>query len=370
MKYRKMGNTGIDVSVLGFGCMRLPTVESEDKSINEAEAIKIIRHAIDSGVNYIDTAYFYHGGNSEILVGKALKDGYREKVSLATKLPLGSIECEDDVERIFNDQLRKLQTDRIDFYLLHAADANGWNNKVLKYDILPKLEKLKAEGKIGHIGFSFHDDFSAFKMIIDSYSGFEFCQIQFNYLDTDYQAGIEGLEYAASKGLGVIVMEPLRGGKLANPGEEISAVLSDEKTPVEWALDFVWNRPEVSLLLSGMGSLQMVTDNLEYADRAEAGMLDECALDMLAKAKKINDSETVVPCTGCQYCTPCPSGVEIPRVFAAFNKISEGGRRLVKEVFPDIDDHTRLCKECGSCESRCPQHIEIIEMLKRVRRNF
>lgn len=370
MQYRAMGKTGVKVSALGYGCMRFPVIEQNDKEIDEAQAAELLRYAIDNGVNYVDTAYFYHGGNSEIIVGKALENGYREKVNLATKLPVGKVECEEDVEKIFFHQLEKLRTDHIDFYLLHAMNADLWENKVLKFDILPKLEKLKADGKIGHIGFSFHDNFAAFKKIVDGYDKFEFCQIQFNYVDTDYQAGIDGLEYAASKGLGVIVMEPLRGGKLADPADEIKAVLPDGKTPVEAALDFVWNRPEVSLLLSGMGSMQMVKDNILYAGRSGVNMLGESDIKAFAEAKKKFDAQEVIPCTGCRYCTPCPSGVMIPRIFAAFNRIAEGGRKLVVDDLPNIEEMTLLCRECGECVKKCPQHIDIPEMLKKVRRNF
>ena len=364
MKYRVLGKTGAEVSALGFGCMRLPVLENDQ--IDEAEAIRIIRNGIDNGINYLDTAFGYHGGQSEILVGKALKDGYRNKAYLATKLPLWNIKCEEDVDKIFNEQLSKLDTDYIDFYLLHAVNNESWETKVLKFDILPKLEKKLAEGKIKHLGFSFHDDLEVFKKIVDSYDGFEFCQIQFNYIDTDYQAGLEGLEYAASKGLGVIVMEPLLGGKLANPHEKIAAILPKEKTPVEWALDFIWNRPEVGMLLSGMGTEQMVTDNIGYADNSYVGMLSEDDVSMLSEAKHIFDEMNLVPCTGCEYCMPCPAGVRIPEVFSAFNKITEGGRRLVKEIFPDIETNASLCKKCGKCESACPQHIEIIKTLKNV----
>lgn len=368
MRYRVLGKTGVEVSVLGFGCMRFPTLE--DDSIDEAQAIEMVRHGIDSGINYLDTAFGYHSGNSERLVGKVLKDGYREKAYLATKLPLWSVNCEEDVEKIFNEQLEKLDTDYIDFYLLHAVNNESWETKVLKFDILPKLEKLKKQGKIRHLGFSFHDDLWVFKKITDAYDGFEFCQIQFNYIDVDYQAGIEGLEYAASKGLGVIVMEPLLGGKLANLNEKVAAKLSGEKTPVEWALDFVWNRPEVGMLLSGMGSMQMVEDNLSYADKSEAGMLSQEQLEMLADAKRVFDEMNLVPCTGCEYCMPCPAGVQIPKVFSAFNNITAGGRRLVKEIFPDIESNASLCKKCGKCESACPQHIKISETLRMVKNQF
>ncbi len=368
MRYRVLGKTNVEVSALGFGCMRLPVFD--DDSINEAEAVRIIRRGIDNGINYLDTAFGYHNGQSEILVGKALKDGYRNKAYLATKLPLWSVNCEDDVERIFNEQLSKLDTDYIDFYLLHAVNNESWETKVLKFDILPKLEKKLAEGKIKHLGFSFHDDLDIFKKIIDSYDGFEFCQIQFNYIDIDYQAGIEGLEYAASKGLGVIVMEPLLGGKLANLHDKVAEKLSDKKSAVEWALDFVWNRPEVGMLLSGMGSQQMVDDNIGYADVSAPGMLSDDELKMLSDAKLVFDEMNLVPCTGCEYCMPCSEGVKIPRIFSSFNKITEGGRRLVKEVFPDIEVNASLCKKCGKCESACPQHIKISEMLRMIKNQF
>lgn len=370
MRYREMGKTGVEVSVLGFGCMRFPTVEGEDGKIDEVKSIEMLRHAIDSGVNYLDTAFFYHSGSSERLVGKALKDGYRDLVYLATKLPLGEVKCEEDVERIFNEQLEKLDTECIDFYLLHAVNNDSWENRVVKFDILPKLEKLKEQGKIKHLGFSFHDDLWAFKKIIDAYDGFEFCQIQLNYIDVDYQAGLEGLEYAASKGIGVIIMEPLLGGKLANPDERVAGKLSKDKTPVEWAFDFLWNRPEVSMLLSGMGSMQMVNDNLGYADKAAVGMLSQANLEMLSEAKKAFDELNLVPCTGCEYCMPCPAGVEIPKVFSAFNNITVGGRRLVKEIFPEIESNASLCKKCGKCESACPQHIKIADTLRKVKNSF
>ena len=370
MRYREIGNTGAEVSVLGFGCMRLPTVDGSDGNIDEAKAVEMVRYAIDNGVNYLDTAYFYHSGNSESFVGKVLKDGYRNKTYVATKLPLGNVNCEEDVEKIFNEQLSRLGVDYIDFYLLHAVNNDSWDNRVVKFDVMSKLEKFKEEGKIRHIGFSFHDDLWVFKKVIDAYDKFEFCQIQFNYIDVDYQAGIEGLEYASSKGLGVIVMEPLLGGKLANPVENVAEKLDKSKTPVEWALDFVWNRPEVSMLLSGMGSMQMVEDNLGYADKADIGMLSDENLDMLADAKKTFDELNLVPCTGCEYCTPCPEGVLIPKVFSAFNKIAEGGRRLVKEIFPDIENNCSLCVKCGKCEKACPQHINLIETLRKVKNQF
>ncbi len=366
MRYRVLGKTGKEVSTLGFGCMRLPTVGGADGNIDEAQAIEMVRHAIDNGLNYLDTAFFYHSGNSEKFVGNVIKDGYRDKTYIATKLPLGNINCESDVEKIFNEQLQRLGVECIDFYLLHAVNNDSWENRVVKFDVLPKLERLKEQGKIKHLGFSFHDDFWVFKKVIDAYDGFEFCQIQLNYIDVDYQAGIEGLEYAASKGLGVIVMEPLLGGKLATPAANVAAKLGKEKSPVEWAFDFLWNRPEVSMLLSGMGSMQMVNDNLGYTDKADVGMLTQDDLKMLSEAKLVFDKMNLVPCTGCEYCMPCPAGVLIPKVFSSFNNITTGGRRLVKEIFPDIESNASLCKKCRKCENACPQHIKVIDNLKMV----
>lgn len=367
MKYRAVGKTDFSASALGFGCMRFPLLEAgNDKSVDEAEAVRILRFAIDSGVNYIDTAYGYHGGTSELIVGKALKDGYREKVSLATKLPLWNLSCTEDFDRLLSEQLSKLQTDHIDFYLLHAVNNESWETKVKPFGIIEKMLEAREKGLIRHIGFSFHDDLGVFKKVIDECDAFEFCQIQLNYIDVDTQAGLEGLEYAAAKGLGVIVMEPLLGGKLANPKKNVEELIDDKKSPVEWALDFLWNRPEVSLILSGMGSMQMVRDNLAYADKAAVGMLTGQDLDMLAGVKKEFDSLTVVPCTGCEYCMPCPSGVMIPKVFAAYNEIASGGRRRVKELFPDIEVNASLCKKCGKCESKCPQQIKIIDSLKMI----
>ena len=370
MKYRRLGKTNENVSVLGFGCMRLPTLNGEDGNIDIEKSVEMVRYAIDNGVNYLDTAFFYHSGNSEKFVAKVIKDGYREKAFVATKLPLGNVNCEEDVEKLFYEQLEKLETDYVDFYLLHAVNNDNWENRVVKFDIIPKIEKLKAEGKIRHFGFSFHDDLEVFKKIIDSYDGFEFCQIQLNYVDTDYQAGIEGLEYAASKGLGVIVMEPLLGGKLASPAESVGSILDKSKAPVEWAFDFLWNRKEVSMLLSGMGSMDMVKDNIGYADNAEADMLSESEEEMFKKAKKAFDELTLIPCTGCEYCMPCPEGVLIPKVFSAYNTVATASRRYVKEIFPDIEENTLLCKKCGKCEKACPQHIQIADMLRQVRNKF
>ncbi|MBP7332843.1 MAG: aldo/keto reductase, partial [Firmicutes bacterium] len=269
MQYRRFGSLDWQASALGFGCMRLPTVDGKALSgnIDEAESIQMIRFAIDRGVNYVDTAYPYHEKNSEIVTGKALKDGYRGKVRLATKSPVWSIKKTEDFDLFLNEQLKKLQTDYIDFYLFHGLDKKRWDNVVIKMNLLEKAESAQRDGKIGYIGFSFHDRYDVFQEIIDGYNGWTFCQIQYNYMNTEHQAGARGLRYAASKGLAVVIMEPLLGGRLANPPAPVLNVFKKTgKTPVDSALQWVWNQPEVSLLLSGMHTMRQVEENIASAD--------------------------------------------------------------------------------------------------------
>ena len=372
MKYRSMGQTGIEVSALGFGAMRLPIITDENgnASIHEEEAIKMIRTAIDHGVNYVDTAYPYHNGMSEILVGKALKDGYREKAMVATKSPVWLIKSEDDFERYLEEQLHKLEIDSIDFYLLHALSLQRFQDIVLKYDLFPKMIEAKKKGKIKHMGFSFHDNWDAFKTIVDSTDAWDFCQIQMNYIDVNNQATIQGMEYAASKGLGIIIMEPLLGGKLATPPKNVEAALCESKTPVEWALDFLWNREEVSIILSGMSDMQQTLDNLEYANRSSIGMLEEKDIAMLAKAKEIYDTMALVSCTKCEYCMPCPFGLHIPKTFEAYNKTASVGMKEAKELYDTIETKADACRRCRKCEKVCPQSIKISEVMTEIGNAF
>lgn len=367
MKYRTLA--GEKVSVLGFGCMRFPITSDNAADIDEEKTTNMLHYAVENGVNYFDTAYVYHNRKSEDFIGKALKP-FRNEIHIATKCPTWEVKCEDDFDRILDDQLKKLDTDYIDFYLMHALDKDRFDNIVLKFNLIDKLNKAKAEGKIHHIGFSFHDDLDTFKRIIDSNPAWEFCQIQLNYINTEYQAGLEGLEYAHKKGLDVIIMEPLLGGKLANPSPQVADVLSDEKSPVEWAMDFLWNREEVSLLLSGMGAMEQVKSNIEYADNAEVGMLTPHNLDMLKRTKEVFDKMALVPCTKCAYCMPCPFGLDIPKTFEAYNATASLGMDRAKSIYSEISKGADQCKNCKKCEKVCPQNIKISSIMTKIAEIF
>lgn len=368
MHYRDFGSTGCKVSALGFGVMRMP--RNEDGTMDRPRCIAMLRHAIDSGVNYIDTAYNYHGGESECVVGEAMKDGYRERAYIASKLPVWLVKEEADFDRLLQEQLNRLQTDHIDFYLLHAMSLERWNDVVLKYNLLDKLAQAKADGRVRFVGFSFHDTNEAFHKILEGWGGWDFCQIQYNYVNTDHQAGQEGLHAAAARGLGVVIMEPLLGGRLANPPARVQACLPQDKTPVEAALDFLWTQPEVSLLLSGMSNEEQVAQNMEYAGRAQVGMLPPEEFTKYGKAKAVFDHMALVPCTGCAYCMPCPFGVEIPTVFSCYNRTVADGEKKAWQAYADVAGKADLCRTCRRCEKVCPQHIEISRVLAEARERF
>ena len=371
MQYRKFGKLDWKASALGFGCMRLPIIDGNSANIDEPEAIGMLHYAIDHGVNYLDTAYPYHSGNSERVVGKALQGGYREKVKLATKLPAWAVESKDDFDRFLNEQLEKLQTDHIDIYLLHGMRANRWET-MIKYDVLQSAEKALADGRIGHLGFSFHDTFEVFQEVVDGYDNWTMCQIQYNYMNEEHQAGTKGLEYAASKGLAVVVMEPLLGGKLVNPPQQVQALWDTaaiKRAPVEWALDWLWNKPQVSVALSGMSTMAHVEQNVAAAETAGTGMLTSGDLELVAKARAKYDELCPVPCTQCRYCMPCPNGVDIPRNFDTFNNgvmynTFENARRGYSRMAEDV--RASACIQCRECEDKCPQNIEISQWMPLV----
>jgi predicted aldo/keto reductase-like oxidoreductase len=365
MQYRPFGPLDWKTSALGFGAMRLPLVGDDPESVDLDETIRMIRYAIDHGVNYVDTAYPYHGGMSEKCVGKALQEGYRGRVRLATKLPSWLIEKVEDCDRYLDEQLERLQTDTIDFYLLHGLNEERWP-KLQDLDVLRWAEKAMADGRIQHLGFSFHDSFEVFREIIDASDLWLFCQIQYNFMDVEYQAGTRGLKYAADRGLAVVVMEPLRGGRLTKSVPPSVQAIWDsariQRPPAQWALEWVWNQPEVVVVLSGMSTMEQVEQNVAWAAQSRPGMLTDDDLQVIARVRDAYESLCPVPCTDCKYCLPCPSGVNIPRILEIYNDLIiyadlERSQRVYSWL--SEDERANLCIECGECLDKCPQQIEI-----------
>jgi uncharacterized protein len=379
MLYRKMPKNRDELSILGFGCMRLPI---KDGKIDEERATQQVRYAINNGVNYIDTAWPYHMGESEPLLGRALSEGYREKVKLATKLPSWTVKSHEDMDRILNIQLERLRTNHIDYYLVHGLVGALWD-KMEKLNVLDFLERAKKEGRIINAGFSFHGSIDDFKRIVDAYP-WEFCQIQYNFLDEKNQAGTEGLEYAAKKALGVIIMEPLRGGKLTNPIPPSVQDLWNEspvkRTPAEWALRWIWNHPEVTVVLSGMNEEAHIEENLKIANEAYPNSLTEAELQLVKRVEKKYRELMKVGCTGCRYCSPCPSGVDIAGCFEIYDNFCLSGNekeaKLMYAAKPggiirgDIPGYASQCVQCGQCIEKCPQHLDIPTFLKFVAEEF
>jgi predicted aldo/keto reductase-like oxidoreductase len=369
MNYRTFGKLDWKASALGFGAMRLPVIGNDPTAVDAQLAIAMIRTGIDGGINYIDTAYPYHGGNSEVVVGRALQDGYRQRVHLATKMPSWLINSQNDMTRYFDEQLRRLGTDHVDLYLLHGLTADRWH-RLAAAGVLEWAEARIQDGTVGSLGFSFHDTNSVFHEIVDAYDRWGFCQIQYNFLDELTQAGTEGLQYAASKGLAVVVMEPLRGGKLANPSPSVATLWDSSpvrRSPAEWALDWVWNHPEVSLVLSGMSTMAQVKQNLLYADASHPGMLSSDEVALVAEVRDAYNALIRVPCTSCRYCMPCPQGVNIPGVFQLVNDGSMFGTMALQrdkyKAMKADNSSVDSCIQCRLCELACPQHISIPEQL-------
>ena len=368
MQYRPFGRLDWQGSALGFGCARFPVVNKQYEQIDKGTAIEMLHAAIDAGVNYLDTAYNYHGGNSERLVGKALQEGYRDRVKLATKLPCWLVNSIEDCDRLFEEQLERLQVEHIDIYLFHGLRAPRIEI-MEKFDLLSKAERAMADGRIGHLGFSFHDTFETFKTIIDSYDNWTMCQFQYNYMNEDYQAGTKGLLYAASKGLATVIMEPLLGGKLAVPPKAVQELWDSapvQRTPVEWALQWLWNKPEVSVALSGMSTMQQVIENVESADRSGVNLISEDELALVARARDTYNELCPIPCTACNYCMPCPNGVDIPGNFALFNNgAMYGAWEDARRRYARKEEASRAsaCIQCRQCEELCPQDIPISEWM-------
>jgi predicted aldo/keto reductase-like oxidoreductase len=366
------------LSILGFGCMRLPL--SADGKINEDTATRMLHYAIDHGVNYIDTAYPYLNGESEPFVGRALAGGYREKVHLATKLPSWLIKTREDMDRYLDEQRARLQTDVIDFYLLHGLIRPFWEN-LSALGVTDFLDEAIADGRIRYAGFSFHDNERLFKEIVRAYD-WTFAQIQYNFMDEHYQAGTAGLRYAAKKGLGVVVMEPIRGGLLARDLPGISGIwqtATASHKPAEWALRWVWNHPEVTVTLTGMSTPQQVRQNVALSEKGIPDSLTRRELALFAKVRKELEKRVLIPCTGCNYCIPCPHGVSIPECLEYYNRAhmydDEEQTRHIYSMFlggffNGSPSYASLCQDCGECEKKCPQDLPIRDNLKKVAEYF
>jgi len=374
MLYRTVPKNGDELSILGFGYMRLPL--KKGGSIDEERAIRQLRHAIDQGVNYVDTAPAYHFGKSEKILARALADGYRQRVRIATKLPPWSVHSREDMDHILSSQLVTLKTDHIDYYLLHSLTKGSWE-KLKNLGVLGFLDAAKKEGLIKNAGFSFHGDIAALKEIVDSYD-WDFCQIQYNYLDEHNQAGTEGLKYAAGKRLAVMVMEPIRGGNLAgHVPDEVKKIWDEsaiKRSPAEWALRWVWNHPEVTVVLSGMNDEMHIDENLRIAGKALPNSLSPAEQAIISRVRDTYQRLMKISCTGCGYCMPCPAGVDIPGCFSLYNahhlfphdrsaKFHYLGRHggLLTNV-----SSAGLCRQCGKCVKICPQHLPIPDRLRDV----
>ncbi|MDY3917816.1 MAG: aldo/keto reductase [Candidatus Limivivens sp.] len=367
MDYRKFEKLGVSPSLLGFGCMRFP--KTADGKIDEAEAEKMIDKAIAAGVTYIDTAYPYHNGESEPFVGRVLKKYNREDFFLATKLPVWLVEKKEDTERFFQEQLKRLDVDYFDFYLLHCLDKDRWK-KVQELEMIPYLEKMKAEGKIRFLGFSFHDDYETFEKILTSRE-WDFCQIQYNYIDKDIQAGDRGYALTEKLGVPLVIMEPIKGGFLSKLPQEVSApfrAARPDDSISSWALRWVASKPNVHVVLSGMSAMDQVEDNLKTFEKFEP--LSEDEQKIVADVAKAIKARTKNGCTGCAYCMPCPNGVNIPRNFRIWNDYSMYGNEDNTRwaYFEDLKEDARadVCIGCGCCEDACPQNLSIRENLLQV----
>lgn len=364
--------SGVESSALGFGCMRLPLTNPDDTTaIDEKEAIAMIRHAIDSGVKYIDTAYPYHGGVSELLVGKALKDGYREKVLLATKLPLWKVEKHEDMMALLDEQLAKLQVDHVDFYLLHGLNKDHIK-KMRELDYKSFLAEAVAQGKIRFPSFSFHDDYDTFMDILCDYP-WAMCQVQMNILDGENQATLKGIEEAGKRNVGVVIMEPLRGGLLAQPPEAVRKVYDAypvHRSPVSWAFRYLYTMPQVITILSGMSTMAQIDDNLRIFSDAAEEPLTEAEQSLYAEVKAAYDRCLRTRCTGCAYCQPCPKGVLIPRIFQGIDRAALQDGATFKEGYAKLvaeGGGAEHCVHCRKCEKACPQHLPITEYLAKFR---
>ena len=385
MQYRTFGKDKRKISILGFGTMRLPTDNGKmSGNVDEKEAQRIVRYGIDHGINYIDTAKIYHGGKCEAILGRILQNGYREKVTIATKLPTWEIGSIKDANKIFDRQRRDLKTDKIDVYLIHNLQR-VFRDIFFDNRLADWAWEKKEKGEIDYVGFSIHDDFAFFKEIVDSFDRWDMCLLQYNYVGEKVQVGTAGLEYAAKKGLSTVIMEPLFGGILAKPAGKLGQLFATEGkqfNPVDLALRWLWNRPDAVSVLSGMSSFEQVKQNIEFAKKGTVGNLTAEESAFIEKLQKAYDESMPIKCTKCGYCVKdCPAGVDIPYNFEFYNNYIgalalEGGKSgdtpLFKILYGDIIPEQRAdsCTKCGNCEPVCPQQLPIQELLAKTHREL
>ena len=376
MLYRNLGSTGEKISILGYGCMRLPVKNGQYNNVDSVNAIHLIRKAIDNGVNYIDTAYPYHNGHSETVIADALKNGYRDKVFISDKLPSWLIQKREDMDHYLQEQLERLQTEQIDFYLLHSIKEDYWS-KLESLGVLEFLDDAVADGRIKYTGFSFHGELELFFDVIDSYN-WDVCQVQYNIVDENYQAGIEGIRYASSKGVGVVIMEPLRGGTLVKTiPTEVQDIWDEspvKRSPVEWALKYLWDKKEIDVVLSGMSNNNDLDENLKIAEEGFTNSLTPDEKEIIKEVRTVYRFRKQVDCTQCGYCMPCPQGVDIPGNFLQLNhsymfQDTENSRMNYYMLLKD-NERASKCNKCGECEKLCPQMIPIQSTLETVRKTF
>jgi len=377
MKYRRFGKLDWEVSILGFGVMRLPLIDENPTHLNEVESIKMIRYAIDHGINYLDLGYPFDNRQNEFnsrLVSQALRDGYREKVKIAATIPFFLINSPSDFEHYLSKQLQWLQTDTIDFYLLGKLNRENWP-KLHELGVLRWAEVAMIDGRIDKLGFSFHDHFQTLKNIVEAYDNWTFCQFQYSYMDVDHDPGFSGIKYAAEKGLAVVVTEPLKLGRLTKEPPEAAAEVwassKQKRTLSEWGLRWVWDHPEVSVVVSEMSTMEQVVENVTLADRAEPESLTVQELVLISKVREAYRKLRPIPCSSCRACMPCPQGIDVPRIFELYNDaIIYNDPKTARSLYYNEQHHLDTCTECGVCDNACAKRLAMLAWFKAARQLF